>query len=557
MAVAVQGSRVPVVRHGNARRVFRRDRRDNLAVVLDVFGRVLRPAGGMVGQLGRRARDAVRKRLPGRIGRRPTEAGRKHPLGRIGGRPTEAGRKHLLAAPCWSGGRLLAGGIASATRSAPDRRQRGSSVSLGDRSAVLVSGRPRSARAAGSPRRPGPRPGRPWPGSSVRSGYRGDRGQALVPGSAKVCSSSGIASAARPAPGRRRRGCLESSGCRDRQDPAAALVPPDSARTAGSPRRSGLRPGRHWRGCSARSGFRDRRDPAYAAARPGSARTAGSPRRPGPPPGRRRRGCSASSGCRDGQDPADVRGPRPTARRPRWPAACYHPVQVGDRTRRTGAAAEARLALRRPLSRVRPKLSSSAVTCCGIPLTARRSGDPTSAREYTSSTNAAASHAAVNMCLRANPLRITRATRRCRMTVWPSRLKVSRDRSLSHSSTWSTRPASTRRPPLASTPACPAAYSSSRRTPAADSTAMISITRVHTPVRSAARTACKDSSAARAKLGGYGWPSSPVRDTLAGVARSRSRYRAYPGAAPRSPAQPEPAPAADVPARQPPQPRPA
>ena len=71
-------------------------RRDNLAVVLDVFGRVLRPAwADMAGQLGRRACDAARKRLPGRIGGRPAEASRKHPPGRIGGRPPETGRKRL------------------------------------------------------------------------------------------------------------------------------------------------------------------------------------------------------------------------------------------------------------------------------------------------------------------------------------------------------------------------------------------------------------------------------------------------------------------------------
>ena len=47
MGVAVQGRRVPVVRHGDARRVSRRDRRDNLAVVLAVFAwRFRRPAGG-------------------------------------------------------------------------------------------------------------------------------------------------------------------------------------------------------------------------------------------------------------------------------------------------------------------------------------------------------------------------------------------------------------------------------------------------------------------------------------------------------------------------------
>ena len=47
MGVAVQGRRVPVVCHGDARRVSRRDRRDNLAVVLAVFAwRFRRPAGG-------------------------------------------------------------------------------------------------------------------------------------------------------------------------------------------------------------------------------------------------------------------------------------------------------------------------------------------------------------------------------------------------------------------------------------------------------------------------------------------------------------------------------
>ena len=64
--------------------------------------------------------------------------------------------------------------------------------------------------------------------------------------------------------------------------------------------------------------------------------------------------------------------------------------------------------------------------------------------------------------------------------------------------------------------------------PAADSTDRISITRVHTPVRSAARTACKDSSTARAKPSGYGCPSSPIRDVSADVSCSRSRYSAYP-----------------------------
>ncbi len=97
MAVAVQGSRVPVVRHGDARWVSRLDRHDNLAVVLDVFEwQVRRPFGGrMVGQLGRRTCDAVGKPLPSRLGRRPTEADRKHSPRRLGGRSTEADRKHL------------------------------------------------------------------------------------------------------------------------------------------------------------------------------------------------------------------------------------------------------------------------------------------------------------------------------------------------------------------------------------------------------------------------------------------------------------------------------
>src|SRR5580692_5093715 len=66
-------------------------------VVLDVCGRVLRPAGVRVGQFSRRAYDAAGKRSPSRVGGRPTEACRKHPPGQIGGRPTEASRKHLPA----------------------------------------------------------------------------------------------------------------------------------------------------------------------------------------------------------------------------------------------------------------------------------------------------------------------------------------------------------------------------------------------------------------------------------------------------------------------------
>ena len=129
---------------------------------------------------------------------------------------------------------------------------------------------------------------------------------------------------------------------------------------------------------------------------------------------------------------------------------------------------------------------------------------------------------------RASPSRTTCATSRCIMTVWPSRLKVSSDRSLSHSSSLIHQVASTRRPPPARTPARPATCSSSRRTPAADSTAMIAMTRVHMPVLSAARIAARDSSTARATPCGYRWPSSPVRDTSAGIVCSRSRYLAYP-----------------------------
>ena len=54
------------------------------------------------------------------------------------------------------------------------------------------------------------------------------------------------------------------------------------------------------------------------------------------------------------------------------------------------------------------------------------------------------------------------------------------------------------------------------------------MTRVHMPVWSAARIAARDSSTARATPCGYGWPSSPVRDTSTGVVCSRSRYLAYP-----------------------------
>ena len=66
------------------------------------------------------------------------------------------------------------------------------------RGEVLVAARPRSARAAGSRQRPGPSPGRPWPGSSAWCGYLGGWDPPR-PRLARVCSSSGIASAVRPA----------------------------------------------------------------------------------------------------------------------------------------------------------------------------------------------------------------------------------------------------------------------------------------------------------------------------------------------------------------------
>ena len=95
MAVAVKGSRVLVVHQGHTRRVFRRDRLDNLPVVLDVFGRVLRRDGGVASWLGRRACWAARKPPPSTIGGRPPETGRKQWPGSIDGRPAKADRKHL------------------------------------------------------------------------------------------------------------------------------------------------------------------------------------------------------------------------------------------------------------------------------------------------------------------------------------------------------------------------------------------------------------------------------------------------------------------------------
>ena len=62
-----------------------------------------------------------------------------------------------------------------------------------------LAGRPGSARTAGSPRRPGPPPGRRRRGCSARSGCWGGPGPSTRSRSARVCSNSGIASAARPA----------------------------------------------------------------------------------------------------------------------------------------------------------------------------------------------------------------------------------------------------------------------------------------------------------------------------------------------------------------------
>src|SRR6185369_5231303 len=72
--------RVPVVCHGDADRVSRGDRRDNLGIVSAVLAWWFRrPAGGCTaGRLDRRVCETVRKRLPGRSGGRPTEGGRTH-----------------------------------------------------------------------------------------------------------------------------------------------------------------------------------------------------------------------------------------------------------------------------------------------------------------------------------------------------------------------------------------------------------------------------------------------------------------------------------------------
>ncbi len=71
---------------------------------------------------------------------------------------------------------------------------------------------------------------------------------------------------------------------------------------------------------------------------------------------------------------------------------------------------------------------------------------------------------------------------------------------------WAQKPAACRR---AACPPGPAARSRSRRTAAGDSMAITPITAVHTPSRSAAEAASRDSSTASAAPGGYGG-SSPV-----------------------------------------------
>ena len=63
---------------------------------------------------------------------------------------------------------------------------------------------------------------------------------------------------------------------------------------------------------------------------------------------------------------------------------------------------------------------------------------------------------------------------------------------------------------------------------AADQTGMCTRVMQILAVLSAARIAARDSSTARTTLGGYRWPSPPVRDTPTGIVCSRSRYLAYP-----------------------------
>ena len=93
--------------------------------------------------------------------------------------------------------------------------------------------------------------------------------------------------------------------------------------------------------------------------------------------------------------------------------------------------------------------SCSAVTCSGMSRTAGRSSDPASAPARASSTEAAARHTAASRPRWASRSRTTRSTRRCAMTAWPSRLKVSSDRSASRPSAASTTAAAHPGPGLA------------------------------------------------------------------------------------------------------------
>ena len=226
----------------------------------------------------------------------------------------------------------------------------------GNRSAVCASGRPRPARAAGPLRRPAPHPDRPRPVSSGGPGievigaqYSFPVGQSLLEERDRLAGSAAI-----PVGGSEVGPGVQGAGMVRSQQPLpplqVQLVQPDCFGCpacvlvgAGKVVLRGKR-------------FGDHRGQAFAAARPGSARTTGSPRRPGPPQGRRLRGYSASSGCRDGQDPGNAQGPRPTAHRPRLPAAYSHPVQAHDRTQGSVAAAGPRPALRLSPSWARPAI---------------------------------------------------------------------------------------------------------------------------------------------------------------------------------------------------------
>ena len=140
---------------------------------------------------------------------------------------------------------------------------------------------------------------------------------------------------------------------------------------------------------------------------------------------------------------------------------------------------------------------------------------PLSDSARASSAAAAAWQAAVSCPWRASRSRTTRITSRCAVTVPPSTLKVSSEDPASRPSASSTTSGGT--PPgcsgPASAPACPAACSSARGTPAADSTDTRSITALHTPVPSPARTASSDSSTAAASPCGY-WPALDPQQQL-------------------------------------------